>query len=131
MQLRKLELKMALFDDLGNVTMRVKEQLERTRQKLYQERAQIIAARLGALPSSHPRPMPSAMPQNRNAINFANSGLRPPIGMMNSLRPPIGRPTMSFPQAPTNQFPPSTLGRSGLRPQSQESQDNISSVRMK
>ncbi|KAL9672457.1 hypothetical protein QQ045_028707 [Rhodiola kirilowii] len=124
-QLRKLEIKMTLFDEMGSVTMRAKEQLERTRQKLYQERAQIIATRLG-LPASHPRPMPSSMPLNRNAISFANSGPRPPLGI-HSLRPSIGRPMLPFAAPSTNPFPSTTMGRGPIRPQSQDSASSVKS----
>ncbi|PQP95897.1 SWI/SNF complex subunit SWI3D [Prunus yedoensis var. nudiflora] len=61
---------------MENVVMRVREQLDRSRQKLYHERAQIIAARLG-LPGSSSRPVPSSMPANRMAMNVANSVPRP------------------------------------------------------
>ncbi|CAL9021981.1 unnamed protein product, partial [Prunus brigantina] len=121
-QLHKLEAKLGFFSEMENVVMRVREQLDRSRQKLYHERAQIIAARLG-LPGSSSRPMPSSMPANRMAMNVANSVPRPPLNMT-SLRPPMSRPM--GPTAPTpNQFSPTALAGSSIRP---PSQDKLSSV---
>ncbi|KAL3538957.1 hypothetical protein ACH5RR_002323 [Cinchona calisaya] len=82
-QLHKLETKLAFFNDMENVVMRVWEQLERSKQRLFHERAQIIATRLGISPS---RPMPQSMPINRVAMAFANSATRPIIG--SSVQPP-------------------------------------------
>ncbi|KAM5548926.1 SWI/SNF complex subunit SWI3D [Rosa sericea] len=122
-QLHKLEAKLGFFHEMESVVMRVKEQLDRSRQKLYHERAQIIAARLG-LPGSSSRGMPSAMPTNRMATNAANSVPRPPL-MMTSQRPPMSRPTGAVATTPLNQFSSSTLSGSAIRPPSQDSLSSI------
>ncbi|KAJ6671354.1 SWI/SNF COMPLEX-RELATED [Salix viminalis] len=59
---------------MDSVIMRVREQLDRSRQRLYQERAQIIASRLGLPPSS--RAVPPSLPANRIAkcISEASNG---------------------------------------------------------
>lgn len=94
-QLRKLETKLAFFTEMDSLVMRVRELLERSKQRLYQERAQIIAVRLGVSNSSS-RPMSQSLPVNRAAMHFANSALRPP-GSMTFQRPPIARPVMPSP----------------------------------
>lgn len=76
-QLHKLETKLAFFNDMENVVMRVREQLERSKQRLFHERAQIIATRLGMSAS---RTMSQHLPINRVAMAFANSASRPIIG---------------------------------------------------
>ncbi|VVB10371.1 unnamed protein product [Arabis nemorensis] len=93
-QLLKLEAKLSIFNDAESLTMRVREQLERSRQRLYHERAQIIAARLGVPPSMSSK---ASLPTNRIAANFANMAPRPPMGMAFP-RPPMPRPpgTSSF-----------------------------------
>lgn len=88
-QLHKLEAKLSIFNDAESVTARVREQLERSRQRLYHERAQIIAARLGVPPSVSSKA--SSLPANRIAANFANVAQRPPMGMTFP-RPPMPRP---------------------------------------
>lgn len=94
MQLHKLETKLAFFTEMDSLVMRVRELLERSKQRLYQERAQIIAVRLGVSNSSS-RPMSQSLPVNRAAMHFANSALRPPPpGSMTFQRPPIARPAM-------------------------------------
>ncbi|WZY68176.1 hypothetical protein YC2023_000416 [Brassica napus] len=87
-QLHKLEAKLSIFNDAESLTARVREQLERSRQRLYHERAQIIAARLGVPPSVSSK---ASLPANRIATNFANVAHRPPIGMAFP-RPPMPRP---------------------------------------
>ncbi|KFK30075.1 hypothetical protein AALP_AA7G213400 [Arabis alpina] len=93
-QLLKLEAKLSIFNDAEILTMRVREQLERSRQRLYHERAQIIAARLGVPPSMSSK---ASLPTNRIAANFASVASRPPMGMAFP-RPPMPRPpgTSSF-----------------------------------
>ncbi|XP_012081764.1 SWI/SNF complex subunit SWI3D isoform X2 [Jatropha curcas] len=124
-QLRKLETKLAFFNEMDHVIMRVREQLDRSKQKLYHERAQIIAARLG-LPASSSRGMPPQLPTNRIAMNFANSIPRPPMSMT-SQRPPIARPMGTLAPTPSNTFVSTTAG-SSIRP---SGQDKLSSVGMK
>ncbi|XP_023529451.1 SWI/SNF complex subunit SWI3D-like [Cucurbita pepo subsp. pepo] len=87
-QLHKLERKLAYFNDMDNVSMRIREQLDRSKQRLFQERAQIIAARLG-VPASASRGV--APPGNRMAMNFPISVPRPPMGMAPQ-RPPTSGP---------------------------------------
>ncbi|XP_068324343.1 SWI/SNF complex subunit SWI3D-like isoform X1 [Pyrus communis] len=115
-QVHKLEAKLGFFNEMEHVVMRVREQLDRSRQKLYHERAQIIASRLG-LPGSS-RGMPSSMPANRMAMNMANSSPRPPLGIT-SHRPPMSRPTGAV-ALTSNQFSATTLAGSSLRPPSQD-----------
>ncbi|KAK5837892.1 SWI/SNF complex subunit SWI3D -like protein [Gossypium arboreum] len=125
-QFSKMEAKLGFFNEMEGLMMRVKEQLDRSRQKLYHERTQIIAARLG-LPASSSRAMPPANTANRIATNYANSVARPPM-RTTAARPPMQRPM--GPMAPTssNPFVSTTVAGSSIRP---ASQDNLSSVRTK
>ncbi|XP_031381623.1 SWI/SNF complex subunit SWI3D isoform X2 [Punica granatum] len=107
-QLHKLETKLAFFNEIENVTMRVREQLDRSRQRLYHERAQIIAARLGIPPSSSRVPPP--MPPNRVQMNIGDLAPRAPTSML-PLRPPLARPMGSLPPNPK-------VGGLGSAPQS-------------
>uniref|UniRef100_A0A1J3JXW1 SWI/SNF complex subunit SWI3D n=1 Tax=Noccaea caerulescens TaxID=107243 RepID=A0A1J3JXW1_NOCCA len=97
-QLHKLEAKLSIVKDSESLTVRMKEQLERSRQRLYHERAQIIAARLGVPPSMSSK---VSLPTNRIAANFANVAQRPPMGMAFPRppmpRPPIGTSSLSVP----------------------------------
>uniref|UniRef100_A0A6M2F0Q8 SWI/SNF complex subunit SWI3D n=1 Tax=Populus davidiana TaxID=266767 RepID=A0A6M2F0Q8_9ROSI len=122
-QLLKLETKLAFFNEMDSVIMRVREQLDRSRQRLYQERAQIIAARLGLPPSS--RAMPQSLPSNRIAMNYANTFPRPPMNMATQ-RPPISTQMGTLVPTPSGTFvsTTSTAGNS-IRP---SSQDKISSI---
>ncbi|KAM7474988.1 hypothetical protein LguiB_022231 [Lonicera macranthoides] len=128
-QLHKLETKLSFFNEMENVVMRAREQLERSKQKLFHERSQIIAARLG-MSASSARPMQQqSLPVNRAATAFAHSALRPPMGMMTSQRPPISRPVMaSTAGPPSSLFVPATVGGNSIPP---SNQDNTSSVAMK
>ncbi|XVE49077.1 hypothetical protein DITRI_Ditri01bG0053100 [Diplodiscus trichospermus] len=121
-QLHKMEAKLAFFNEMEGVMMRVKEQLDRSRQRLYHERAQIIAARFG-LPTSSSRTMPPSNTANRIATNFANS-VRPPMSMT-APRPPMSRPLGPMAPTPSNPFASTTVAGSSIRP---ASQDNLSSV---
>ncbi|KAM0937906.1 putative transcription factor MYB/SANT family [Dioscorea sansibarensis] len=85
-QLHKLETKMAYFTDIENMIMRAREQMDRTRQKLHHERAQIIAARLG-MPSQ--RVTPQSLAANKAAMNYINTATRPPN--MPFQKPPLAR----------------------------------------
>ncbi|GMJ12797.1 SWITCH/SUCROSE NONFERMENTING 3D [Hibiscus trionum] len=125
-QFHKMEAKLAFFNEMEAVVMRVKEQLDRSKQKLYHERTQIIAARLG-LPASSSRATPPANTANRIATNFANSVARPPV-RTTAARPPMSRPM--GPMAPTssNTYVSTTVAGSSIRP---ASKDNLSSVRSK
>ncbi|KAK6240956.1 hypothetical protein SCA6_006345 [Theobroma cacao] len=125
-QLHKMETKLASFNEMEGVIMRVKEQLDRSRQRLYHERAQIIAARLG-LPASSSRAMPPTNTANRIAANFANSVARPPMSMT-APRPPMSRPIGPMAPTPPNLFVSTTVAGSSIRP---ASSDNLSSVESK
>ncbi|KAF7840934.1 SWI/SNF complex subunit SWI3D [Senna tora] len=122
-QLHKLETKLAFFNDMDNVMMRVREYLDRSRQKLYHERAVIIASRLG-IPPPPPRGVPPSMPTNRPPMNFANSVPRPPISM-NPQRPPISRPMGTMATTFSNPLTSATAAGNSIRP---SGQDKLSSV---
>ncbi|XVE66953.1 hypothetical protein DITRI_Ditri08aG0121200 [Diplodiscus trichospermus] len=121
-QLHKMEAKLAFFDEMDGLMRVVKEQLDRSRQRLYHERAQIIAARMGFSAASS-RSMPRSNTANRIAANFANSVARCPMGMT------VPRPSMSRhmgPMAPSsNAFASAAVAGSSIRPAGQE---NLSSV---
>ncbi|PIN06750.1 hypothetical protein CDL12_20693 [Handroanthus impetiginosus] len=110
-QLHKMETKLAFFSDMENVVMRVKEQLDRSKQRLFHERAQIIATRFGM--SASARPSTQNLPPNRAAANFPNSAPRPFMGA-NPLRPPISRPMMTA--NPTSSTFMTTSATSSVQP---------------
>lgn len=114
---------MAFFTDMENVVMRVKEQLDRSKQRLFHERAQIIATRFGM--SGSARPNSQILPPNRAAVAFPNVASRPFMGM-NSLRPPISRPMMPANPTSSTYFTGSATG-SSVQPNA----DKLSSVGMK
>ncbi|KAL1215747.1 SWI/SNF complex subunit SWI3D [Cardamine amara subsp. amara] len=119
-QLHKLEAKLSIFNEAESLTVRVREQLERSRQRLYHERAQIIAARLGVPPSMSSK---ASLPTNRIAANFANVAPRPPMGMAFP-RPPMSRHPPGF-SVPGSLVAATTMtGSSDPSPAS----DNVSSV---
>lgn len=60
---------MALFANLENIILRIREQTERTKQRLLHERSQIIAARLG-LPAPSFRPNPTSVPPGRYPAGY-------------------------------------------------------------
>ncbi|XP_048128871.1 SWI/SNF complex subunit SWI3D isoform X2 [Rhodamnia argentea] len=101
-QLHKVEMKLAFYNEVENVTMRVREQLERARQRLYHERAQIIAARLGYSGSSS-RPNPASLPTSRIPMNMVNLAPRAPTSMP-SQRPPLLRPSGNVAPNSSNPF---------------------------
>lgn len=78
---------MAFFPEMENLIIGAKEHTERARQKLINERTQIIAARLGL--SSRPYVAPSA--NAKLAMGYANMSMRPP-GMIFQ-KPPTPRRT--------------------------------------
>lgn len=106
---------------MDNVVLRVREQLERSRQRLYHERANIIAARLG-IPASSSRMIPSSLPGNRIGVNVAGAVPRPPLGML-SQRPPMSRPV--GPMAPNLSVPSSTAAGNAIQPPSQEKPSSV------
>ncbi|KAL5562961.1 hypothetical protein UlMin_032708 [Ulmus minor] len=117
-QLQKLETKLGFFNEMDNVVMRVREQLDRSRQRLYHERAQIIATRLG-LPASSSRAMPPAFPANRVVMNAASSIPRPPMGMTPQ-RPPMSRPMGMMAPNPSVPFSTTTTPASSIQPPTQD-----------
>lgn len=117
LQLHKLETKLGFFNEMENVVLRVKEQLDRSRQRLYHERAQIIAARLGLPASSSRGALPPSLPTNRIATNFANVVARPPMSMT-AQRPPMSRPMGSVAPTPPNPFTSNSMAGSSIRPSS-------------
>ncbi|XP_061363567.1 SWI/SNF complex subunit SWI3D-like [Gastrolobium bilobum] len=122
-QLHKLETKMAFFNDVENVVMRVKEHLERSRRRLYHERALIIASRLG-IPASSSRGVTPSLPTNRIPINFANSLPRSQI-MMNPQRPLISRPVGTVATTLPNPLASATAAGNSVRPSSQEKLSSV------
>ncbi|KAK1439843.1 hypothetical protein QVD17_05665 [Tagetes erecta] len=96
-QLHKLETKLTFFTELDGVVSRAREQLEKSKQRLYQERAQIIAARLGmsGAASSRPTGHPSQRPPN-------------PMNMTPQ-RPPLSRPMMGSTPPLSNPMGPTTV----------------------
>nr|KYP75170.1 SWI/SNF complex subunit SWI3D [Cajanus cajan] len=121
-QLHKLETKLAFFHDMENVVMRVREYLVQSRQKLYHERALIIASRLG-LPASSSKGVPPNLPINRSAMNLANSVPKPQI-IMNPQRPPISGPVGTIAAIPNHLASAATVGNSA-QPSSQESLSSV------
>ncbi|MCL7045332.1 hypothetical protein MKW94_006344 [Papaver nudicaule] len=107
-QLQKLELKLSFFSEMESVITRVREQMDRSRQKLYQERAQIIASRLG-YPASASRTAIPSFPTNRVAMSYANALPRHQLGA-NFQRPQM-RTTVrpSGPHLSSSSIPSSTI----------------------
>ncbi|TKY67550.1 SWI/SNF complex subunit SWI3D [Spatholobus suberectus] len=122
-QLHKLETKLAFFNDVDNVVVRAREHVERSRHKLYHERALIIASRLG-IPASSSRGVPPSIPTNRIPTNIANSLPRPQI-MMNPQRPLISRPTGTVATTLQNPFASSTAAGNSVRPSNQEKLSSV------
>ncbi|KAL5715216.1 hypothetical protein ACHQM5_017068 [Ranunculus cassubicifolius] len=72
-QLHKIETKLSFFGEMETAITRAKDQMDKSRQRLYQERGQIIAARLGMSATASRVMPPSSLPSNRVAMSFANS----------------------------------------------------------
>ncbi|KAK7312351.1 hypothetical protein VNO77_36142 [Canavalia gladiata] len=122
-QLHKLETKLAFFNDVENVVMRAREHVERSRHKLYHERALIIASRLG-VPASSSRGVPPSVPTNRIPMNVANSLPRPQI-MMNPQRPLISRSAGTIATTLQNPLTSATAAGNSVRPSSQEKLSSV------
>ncbi|GBG77115.1 hypothetical protein CBR_g23440 [Chara braunii] len=60
MQLKKLEIKLRYFDELEDLLEKEREQIERARQKLFEDRVRLAASRLARMPP--PAQLLSAMP---------------------------------------------------------------------
>ncbi|KAL2328943.1 hypothetical protein Fmac_022370 [Flemingia macrophylla] len=121
-QLHKLETKLAFFNDVENVVMRAREHVERSRHKLYHERALIIASRLG-LPASSSRGVPPSIPTSRIPTSIANSFPRPQM-MMNPQRPLISRPAGAVATI-QNSLTSSTAAGNSVRPSNQEKLSSV------
>ncbi|KAL2928541.1 SWI/SNF complex subunit SWI3D [Bienertia sinuspersici] len=124
-QMRKLEVKLSYFTEMENAIMRVRDQLERSRQKLYNERAQIIASRLGMPPSS--RMLPSSYPLNRMPPGLLNSMLRPPTSS-GAQRPPMSRPVVTSAPPTTGtsaSAPPEVAGGSPKQPSAMDQPSSV------
>ncbi|RDX69438.1 SWI/SNF complex subunit SWI3D, partial [Mucuna pruriens] len=122
-QLHKLETKIAFFNDVESVVARAREHVERSRHKLYHERALIIASRLG-IPASSSRGVPPSIPTNRIPTNIANSLPRPQI-MMNPQRPLISRPAGTVASTLQNPLASSTAAGNSVRPSNQEKLSSV------
>ncbi|KAK7351845.1 hypothetical protein VNO77_11579 [Canavalia gladiata] len=113
-QLHKVESKLAFSHDMENIVMRVREYLVQPRQKLYHERALIIASRLG-LPASSSRGVPPNLPINRIPMSFANSVPRPQ-SIVNPQRPPISSPLGTIATTLPNHFASAAAAGNSVRP---------------
>ncbi|KAK9053362.1 hypothetical protein SSX86_029995 [Deinandra increscens subsp. villosa] len=99
-QLHKLETKLTFFTEMDGLVSRAREQLERSKQRLYQERAQIIAARLGMSGAASSRPMPHMLQRPPNPMS------------MTPQRPPLSRPMMGPTPIPNPAGPTTVAGNS-------------------
>ncbi|XP_060168387.1 SWI/SNF complex subunit SWI3D [Lycium barbarum] len=106
-QLHKLESKLTFFNDMDNVVMRVRELLERSKQRLIHERNQIIASRYG----SSARPMPPSVPANRPGVPPTNSVPRH-LTAMSSQRLPNSRPIIAGTPIPSSFMSTAVSGNS-------------------
>ncbi|KAK4340325.1 hypothetical protein RND71_041787 [Anisodus tanguticus] len=106
-QLHKLESKLTFFSDMDNVVMRVRELLERSKQRLIHERNQIIASRYG----SSARPVPLSGPANRPGVPPTNLVPRL-LTAMSSQRLPNSRPIMARTPTPSSFMPTAVSGNS-------------------
>ncbi|XP_019165864.1 PREDICTED: SWI/SNF complex subunit SWI3D isoform X1 [Ipomoea nil] len=122
-QLHKLETKLGFFSEMETTLVRVREQLDRSKQKLFHERAQIIASRFG-ISGSSARPMSQPLPANKPGMTFPGTAPRPLTGMGPAIRPPISRPLMASMPAPSS-FMPTAVAGSSVQP---SNTDKVSSV---
>ncbi|XP_078430403.1 DNA-binding family protein [Wolffia australiana] len=79
-QLRKLEIKLSLFGEIERAISGAREQLDRAKQRLLHERAQIISTRLGLFPSSS-RSIPASLAVPKAAMAQSFPGPRPSISL--------------------------------------------------
>ncbi|KAJ4762636.1 SWI/SNF complex subunit SWI3D [Rhynchospora pubera] len=82
-QFRKMEAKLTMFSELDNIITRVREQADKLRMRLVQERSQLMAARqrVNTNINSTPNPNQPSMAANRLAAAYASAiagGVRPP-----------------------------------------------------
>lgn len=85
--------------------MRVRELLERSKQRLLVERSQILKSR------SMTHPVPQSVPANRPGMVLANTAPRL-LNAMSSQRIPFSRPIMSGTPTPSSFMPPTVSGNS-------------------
>ncbi|XP_070041660.1 SWI/SNF complex subunit SWI3D isoform X1 [Nicotiana tomentosiformis] len=105
-QLHKLESKLTFFSDMDNVVMRVRELLERSKQRLIHERNQIIQSRY----ASSSRPVPQSLLANRPGMTASR-----PLNAMSSQRLPNSRPIMAGIPTPSS-FMPTTVTGNSMQP---------------
>ncbi|KAJ3697668.1 hypothetical protein LUZ61_001373 [Rhynchospora tenuis] len=82
-QFRKMEAKLTMFSELDNIITRVREQADKLRMRLVQERSQLMAARQRVNANTNPtlNPNQPSMAANRLAAAYASAiagGVRPP-----------------------------------------------------
>lgn len=88
--------------------MRVRELLERSKQRLLHERNQILKSRYPA------HPVPQSVPANRPGMTLANSAPRL-LTAMSSQRIPNSRPIMAGTPTPSS-FMPTTVSGNSMQP---------------
>ncbi|KAI3695543.1 hypothetical protein L1987_78540 [Smallanthus sonchifolius] len=88
--LLKLETKLTFFTEMDGVVSRAREQLERSKQRLYHQGAQIIAARLGMPGSASSRPMPHLLQRPPNPMSMTPQ--RPPVSRSMTGPTPLPNP---------------------------------------
>lgn len=80
-QFRKMEAKLGIFSELENIISRVREQADKLRIRLVQERSQLMAGRQRVNINPAPNPNHPSMAANRLAAAYASAiagGVRPP-----------------------------------------------------
>ncbi|XP_042494678.1 SWI/SNF complex subunit SWI3D [Macadamia integrifolia] len=122
-QVHKLETKLAFFSEMEGMIIKVKEQMDRSRQRLYQERAQIIATRLG-LPASSSRALPTSYPNSKIPMGYTNS-VPKPLPSISSSKPSVKRTMMTSAPLLSNASIPNSVTGSLSHP---SNQDKLSSV---
>lgn len=93
---------------MDNVVMRVRELLERSKQRLLLERSQILKSR------SVTHAVPQSVPANRPGMVFANTTPRL-LNAMSSQRIPYSRPIMAGTPTPSS-FMPTTVSGNSMQP---------------
>ncbi|ERN17502.1 hypothetical protein AMTR_s00059p00072490 [Amborella trichopoda] len=118
-QLQKLEVKMGPLFEMERANMRIREPIDKARQRLYHERAQIIAARFGYPP-----------PTSRAAALSSNPTGKTPLPNSNTVssQPPIANPPRpTKPLVPASSLLSSATGHA--RSSHVMSQDGLPSTR--
>jgi SWI/SNF related-matrix-associated actin-dependent regulator of chromatin subfamily C len=76
-----MEAKLGMFAELESIISRVREQTEKLKMRLVQERSQLMAGRQRINPNPNPNPNQPSMAANRLAAAYASAvagGARPP-----------------------------------------------------